>query len=198
MNVPDFNSMLNARRSFKRESSPGQLQQHTTNSTAYLSPTESNQFQRNYSNSANMSGSEKVPQRSASIKRLPFSYIKTSTVQHQSSRSRENSSTNISDQARLAQLGQVLPKLCDDNYFLYANNDPNNAENVQHSSNNNLSPSQNTSNKFKNNYNFTRATLKTSSFSNYRRYSRYFDPSLTNTNFFYIIVFSKLPQIFKK
>ncbi len=175
MNIPYFNSMLNARRSFKRE--PSSVLHSQNSAATYLSLTESsnrtsqNQRLNSISNKStnNMndgSSSGNAAQRSASIKRLPFSYIKTSTVQQNgrsASRSRESSSANIPQ--------QVSPKLCDDNYFLYANNDPNNAENA-HSSNK-LSPNQNVNNKFKNNYNFTRATLKTSSFHNYGRYSRY-------------------------
>lgn len=126
----------------------------------------------------------KIPQRASSIKRLPFSFIKTSTAQLNTVASRNNSNASIYDQP---QPTTGSPKLVDDNYFLYSNNNPNSATTPDSTATafvESATPTTTTSTlnrtntlnmarfKSNNNYVFTRSTLKTSSFNNYRRYSR--------------------------
>lgn len=91
-----------------------------------------------------------LPARSSSVKRLPFSIIKTN-----------NSNNNVNLEAELP----PSPKLLDDNFFLYSNNKKN-FNNHLHGS---TSPSTS------NNYIFTRSTLKASSFHTYKRSFRYLD-----------------------
>ena len=114
------------------------------------------------------------PQRSASVKnRLPFSYIKTSTI-GASKQSNATSSIKMPDVPS-------SPKLLDDNFFLYANNSNLVRANKQENENvfeGNSCPSQASNQQEKRIHSsvggFHRSTFKTSSFHTYRRYVRYF------------------------
>ena len=112
-----------------------------------------------------------IQKRTSSIKRLPFSFIKDGVQSSSSKNSCSNSNTSIDEPQLL-----TSPKLLDDNYFMYSNNNPNILTNLGNNRNNNIINNSSSkiailNNKIKNNYNFQRSTTKTSSFHNYRRYS---------------------------